>query len=280
MNLPCRCALGVLLLFGRAAPASGQSPLSAGIVGGSLELPAGGSQTDLNGILKFAPAPWFSVTGTLSALRVSLPAPGGDATASGFGDLPLSFAVAAPVHAHWSPEIGAALDLTLPTGDPAQGLGTGAATVGADLGLGVTPRPAVAIYFDASRELSGQGGISALNSSGTTSLSLDGEYAFAPRWKGELSLSGEVGTPDSGTSLHRTLGLGVARELRGPLELTLDIGHGLSTASPGWALALGFGAVFGGNNPVSGALSSHRLAHAVSSTVGRGQGHGHVGGPP
>lgn len=280
MSAARRWSLGILLGLGLPPAASAQAPITAGVVGGSLELPGGGTQSDLNGILKFLPVPWFSVTGTVSALRVSAPAPGGDLTSSGIGDLPLSFAVAAPVHARWTPELGAALDVTLPTGDPAQGLGSGSTTVGADLGLGVTPHPGIAVYLGASREFSGNGGLSALTSSRTTSLSLDGEYAFAPRWRSELSFSGEFGTPDSGAALHRTLGVGIARQLRGPLEFTVDLGHGLTAASPGWAVALGFGAVFGGNNPVSAALSSHRLAHAVSAGVGRGQGHGHVGGPP
>ncbi|HSN13429.1 MAG TPA: hypothetical protein VLT61_02280, partial [Anaeromyxobacteraceae bacterium] len=80
--------------------------------------------------------------------------------------------------------------------------------------------------------------------------------------------------------LNRSIGLGLVHALHGDLALTLDAGHGLTTTAPGWAFAIGLGTVFGGNNPVSGAFSSKRLAHAVSSAVARGQGTGHVGHRP
>lgn len=273
---------GIVALLALALPAAGaaQATVGGGTTVGGVSLPNGMSQSDLNGIIKVSPAPWFAVTAVVSAVSVRQTVKGATATSSGIGDLPITASVATALHTAWSPELGAALDVTLPTGDPAAGLGTGTTGLAADLGVGVTPHPRLGLALGMSKELSGSAGTSALSASNTASLSAEGEYEFQPGWRGSLSFDGDVGTADSGQVLNRSIGLGLVHALHGDLALTLDAGHGLTSAAPGWAFAIGFGTVFGGNNPVSGAFSSKRLAHAFSSAVGRGQGQGHVGHKP
>ena len=272
--------LGGALLALPLRPAFAQGPLAGGATAGSVSLPNGASQSDLNGIVRLSPVHWFALTATLSAVTVSQTVSGVTATSSGLGDLPISASVATAIHSRWSPEVGAALDVSLPTGDPNAGLGTGTTGLSADLGVGVTPRPRVGLALGASKELSGSAGTSALSASSATSLSAEGEYEFRPGWRGSLSLDGDVGTADSGQSLNRSIGVGLVHALHGDLAITFDAGHGLTSSAPGWTVAIGFGSVFGGNNPVTGAFSSKRLAHALSSAVGRGQGSGHVGHRP
>ena len=278
-RLAVRLALLVLAVALPAAAAA-QAKIGGGTTVGGVSLPNGTKQTDVNGIIKVAPAPWFAVTAVVSAVSVSQTVKGVTATSAGVGDLPISASVVTALHSAWSPELGAALDVTLPTGDPNAGLGTGTTGFAADIGIGVTPHPRLGLALGMSKELSGSAGTSALSASNTASLSAEGEYEFHPGWRGSLSFDGDVGTPDSGQALNHSVGLGLVHALHGDLALTLDAGRGLTSTAPGWAFAIGFGTVFGGNNPVSGAFSSKRLAHAFSSAVGRGQGQGHVGHRP
>lgn len=264
--------LGLLL-----APAPVAAQVGAGVTAGTVHLPSGATQKDLNGIVQVSPTPWLTLGATVTHVHVSQTAGSVTASSDGVGDLPLSAAVEKALPGRMAPVLGAALDLTVPTGDAAAGLGTGSTTVGMDLGVEVTPRAGTRLALGASRELSGNAGTSALSPSRATSLAVEGGFTFAPRWTAALSLSADVGSADSGQALDRSFGIGVTHLLRGPLALTVDAGRGLTSTAPQWELSIGIGTVFGGNNPVGGQLTSKRLAHALSAGVNRGQGKGKTG---
>ncbi len=262
-----------------ALPAGAQA-FGAGISAGAVKLANGASQTDLNGIIGVAPASWLSITATLSEVHIAETVSGSTATSNGVGDLPIAIGAARTFPGRGSVELGAALDLTLPTGNSGAGLGTGSTAASAGLGIGGSPTPRLRFAAAASRSLTGDAGTSALSPSRATSLAFEGQYAFTPRWSGALSLIADVGPADSALALDRSIGIGGRYEVHGPVAFTLDAARGLTSSSPRWAIVIGFGTTFGGNNPAGGELSSKRLAHAVSKSVGRGQGSGKVGRHP
>jgi hypothetical protein len=242
-----------------------------------VRLANGASQTDLNGIVGLAPAPWLSITATVSEVHISQTVSGSTVTSNGLGDLPIAIGAARTFPGTAEFELGATLDVTLPTGSSTEGLGTGSTAVSAGFGFGGRPGPRIRLAAAASRTLTGDAGTSALSPTRATSLALEGQYSITPRWAGSLSLAADVGPADSTQALDRSLGIGTRWTVHGPIALTMDAAAGLTSSSPRWALVIGFGTTFGGNNPASGELSSKRLAHAVSSGVGRGQGSGKVG---
>lgn len=268
-----RVAFAAALLL----PGTAHAQFGAGVTLGTVHLPSGATQTDVNGIVQTPVTPWLTVGATVSHVHVRQTIGSVTAVSDGIGDLPLTAAVESTLHGGWTPVVGAALDLTLPTGDPQAGLGDGATTVGLDLGVEVTPAPRTRLALGASRELAGNGGTSALSPTRATSFALEGGYALSPSWNGALSLSADIGTADSGQALDRAIGAGLTHRLAGPFAVTIDVGHGLTAAAPRWEFSLGVGTVFGGNNPVSGAFTSKRLAHALSAGVNRGQGKGKTG---
>ena len=272
-----RRAFMLFLLPTVLASALPAQQVTGGVTAGAVTLANGATQSDLNAVLGVAPVPWLSVTATLSRVHLSEVVSGSTATSNGFGDLPISLAIARGSNGGWSPEFGAALDVSIPTGNSACGLGTGTTGFGADVGIGGSPNARTRLAASASRELSGTSGVSALSPSHATSLAIEAAYALTPRWTTSLSLSGDLGAADSTQSLGRAIGAGARYELHQPLALTFDMGRGLTSGGSKWAIAIGFGTTFGGNNPVSGDLSSRRLSKVNSPGAGRGHGTGNAG---
>ncbi len=273
---------GLILMLACATcawPLSAQA-FGAGISVGAVKLADGASQTDLNGIVGLAPAEWLSITATLSEVHITQPVSGSTLTSNGVGDLPITIGAERSFPGRGDIALGASFDISLPTGNSAAGLGTGSTAMSAGLGVGGSPGPRVRLAAAASRSLSGDAGTSAFSPTRATSLAFEGQYAFTPRWSGALSLAADVGPADSALALDRSIGIGARYVVHGPVAFTLDAAHGLTSTAPRWAIVVGFGTTFGGNNPAGGALSSKRIAHAVSKSVGRGQGSGKVGKHP
>lgn len=259
-----------------ALPARAQA-FGAGTSVGAVKLATGESQADLNGMIGLAPASWISITATLSEVHISQTVSGSTATSNGLGDLPIAIGAAHTFQGAGSIELGGSFDITFPTGNAADGLGSGSTAMSAGVGVGGGAGPRVRLAAAASRSLTGDAGTSALSPTRATSLAIEGQYEITPRWSAALSLAADVGPADSALALDRSIGFGARYMVHGPVAFTFDAARGLTSSSPRWALVLGFGTTFGGNNPAGGALSSKRLAHAVSKSVGRGQGSGNVG---
>ena len=80
----------------------------------------------------------------------------------------------------------------------------------------------------------------------------------------------DVGTADSTQGLSRVIGLGVRHTLAGPLMLTVDGSHGLTTASPQWVLSVGVGTAFAGTSPVTPTTPLRRIKTTFSTgTTGK-----------
>lgn len=270
---PLCAAVATLLLV----PVLAAAQTGGGVSVGAVRLANGATQRDLNGTIGVQPRSWLTVTATVSEVHVATGTTGGQLTSNGLGDLPVSVGAAHTFADRHSTELGATLDLSLPTGDAAVGLGTGSFGMSGGIGAGIGVGERLRLAIAASRELTGSAGTSALSPARATALAAEGDLTLDPRWTAALSLAADVGPHDSTQALDRSVGIGGRYAVHGPLGVTLDLARGLTGGAPTWAVVLGFGTTIGGNNPAGGALSSRRIAHGVSAAVGRGQGAGHVG---
>jgi len=271
MNGRLRVIIGVAAAC--SVPLLGAAQVSYGFAGGAAKLSDVRSQSGLTAILQYQMG-WL----TLSAIPAYVHVSNGTVSSTGLGDLPLVAGAAHTFGTMWSPTLGAALVATAPTGDAACGLGTGQTSWGMNAGVGVAPSDALRLSASASRGLSGLGTQSALSAPQATSLAFEAAYAVAPRWTIDGSVGGDVGHADSTQALARTIGAGVTYAVAGPLELTVDMGHGLTSASPQWVVSVGIGTAFSGASPVAPTSSLRRLKTSVSGGVSRGGGSGKVGG--
>ena len=162
---------------------------------------------------------------------------------NGFTDLPVNFGTSFALPGAWSPSVGVALGVTLPTGDTA-GFGSGQLATGANLSAAIRPTDEVWLGVAAGRSLS-NGYSSALAGSSSTSMAFSGGTAAGPLQL-SASLSGDVGAVQAGYESARSLAVGMALPVGAGLSLTLDGSAGLTTGSPTWALSLGFGTTASG----------------------------------
>lgn len=277
------CLLLTGLVAG-ASPAAGQDSTSAGagllagISFGAAKITTLRTERALSGSLAYQPRPWLTFSATPTFIRATEDSAGTSFTSSGVGDLPLGVAVERDLPGDWSPTVAASLGVTLPTGSTQCGLGSGETSVGLDLGAGVSPADPLHVTVGASRSLSGLSSQSALTAPKATSLSMDASLDLAEGWTASVSFSGDFGQVDSTQALSRALGFGASHSLGKRLAVTLDGSAGLTAGSPRWALSLGIGTTFSGISPVGANSPFHRLKGTFVGSVGRGSGHGKIGG--
>jgi hypothetical protein len=271
MRILLRVMIGVAAAA--AAPAGGAAQASYGFTVGAAKLSDVRSQRGVTAILEYQVGSWL----TLSAVPAYVHVSNGTAASTGLGDLPLVAGAAHTFAGAWSPTFGAALVATLPTGNAACGLGTGQTSWGVNAGVGVAPSDAVRLSVSGSHGFSGLGTQSALSAPQATALAFEAAYAVGPRWILDGSVGGDVGHADSTQPLARTVGAGVSYAVAGPLALTVDVGHGLTSASPQWVVSLGIGTAFSGASPVAPTSSLRRLKDSFGGGVSRGGGMGKIG---
>ena len=264
------CALG-------AASLAAQAPVTAGATVGSAKLSDSRSEQALTGVVRYQATPWLGFSAMPAEVHVSDMINGRTVSSSGLGDVPLTADAFHAFATPGSPVVAAALTVVLPAGNAACGLGSGATSVGLDLGAGVSPSRRLRLSADASRSVSGLSAQSALAAPHATSLRAEAGYVISPRWTADVSLGTDVGRSDSTQALSRVLSAGASHVLTGSVALALDGSVGLSAASPQWTLAVGVGTVFTGISPVSPSSSLRRLKSAFGGGVSRGGGAGKVG---
>jgi hypothetical protein len=106
---------------------------------------------------------------------------------------------------------------------------------------------------------------------------LEGGYALSSRWTASAAFGADLGRGDSTQGLSRVIGAGAVYQIAGPLALTLDASHGLTSASPRWVVSLGLGTSFIGTSPVSPSSPLRRLKDTFPGSVNRGHGTGKTG---
>src|SRR5712692_799930 len=286
MRMPSVPVCVVLLagLGAGATPAASQDStgrgagLLTGLAFGAAKVTTVRSERALSGVLAYQPRAWITLSTSPTFVRVTDDTNGTRLTSRGLGDLPLSVAVEQELPGPWSPDFAASLSVTLPTGSTQCGLGSGQTSVGLDLGAGVSPVDPVHLSVGASRGLSGVSSQSALTAPKATSLSMDASVDLAEGWTASLSFSGDFGQVDSTQALSRALGFGASHSLGKRLAVTLDGSAGLTAGSPRWALSFGIGTTFSGTSPVGANSPFRRLKGTFVGSVGRGSGHGKIGG--
>ncbi|HEX4575648.1 MAG TPA: hypothetical protein VH158_10980 [Gemmatimonadales bacterium] len=277
-------ALGLLLVRGAHAQASKPKPKpespahphwAASASGGAVQLSDSASFRALGGVVQYRPLEWLS----LGAAPTIVSGTASGSTTTGFGDLPLGVEASREFAAPSSPEIAAAVILTLPTGNAACGLGSGVGHVGVDLGAGLSPSDAVHLSVAASRSLSGVVTQSSFDPPGATWLSIDGDIDLTPRWTLSLSWGGDLGGMDS-SAAPRELGAGTRYSLGGPLTMAVDVIHGVAGDAPRWGVALSIGTASTGLsvlNPTSPLQRQRQVFVSSASPKGGRRGGGGTG---
>jgi hypothetical protein len=252
-----RALIGYIAFLVIVLPPVAAQDLTAGASLGIVKLTDTRSEQALTGTLAYQ-AGWFSLYASPAFLRVAKDSAGRTVSSSGLGDLPLTAAASYTSPTPGSPTVGASLLVVLPTGNASCGLGSGQTAAGFDVGAGVSPGLAH-FWGDASRSLSGVSSQSSLNAPKATTIHLEAGYEVSPGWTWTGSVGFDVGTVDSTQALSRVIGLGASHTLAGPLMLTVDGAHGLTTGSPKWVLAVGVGTAYGGSSPVTPTTPLRRL---------------------
>ncbi len=259
-----------------AGPAAAQMA-QAGTVLGGARLPSSLTETGASVVLQLQPVEWLTVGTHPTWVRVAGSDAAGRFSSTGLTDLPLELGVWHQLPGPLSPGLGASLGVTLPTGDTAQGLGSGQTSVGASVGGTVRPVERLALGVDVWRPLTGAGWSSAFSSTNATSLSLEATLDLSEHASAHGGFTTDLGAADS-LGTPRSLTAGVSLPLARHIALTLDGSRGLTRAAPAWALSVGIGSAFEGLNPLGMNSPVRRLATALGGSVNRGNGKGNVGG--
>src|SRR5260370_569165 len=257
-TVPRPVAVAVLIVAGLPAALAGQEPAPAaptpapvrvGVAVGVVSLSDTRSEQALTTTLEYDPTSWLSLSVFPSGVRIAqTPAAGGRTVSrSGLTDLPVSAAASYTFPTGWSPNLGAGVIVTLPTG--ACGLGTGVASVGINGGIGIAPLDPLRLSVDASRSLTGNVSQSALVPAAATWVSGNASVTLSDRWTATVSYGTALRVPDSLVS--RQLGGGLRSTPAPPLTLTFDASHGLTRGSPRWVFSMGFGTAFAGISAVT-----------------------------
>jgi hypothetical protein len=265
-------ALGALLLL-LAGSAHAQAPKpsawTGGVRGATVGLDDSSSLGAVSGVIEYRALGWLKLGVAPTFVHVT----SGATTTSGLGDLPLALEASGGWSAPFHPELGASVIVMLPTGRAACGLGSGTTSVGMNLGAAIAPIDALHLSADATRSFSGAITLSALGQPQATWIDLNGDIDLGPRWTLSLSAGGDVGGADT-LSADREVGGGVGYAVRGPLELRVDVTHGVAGAAPRWGVAVSLGT---GSSALSPVNSISPVGHQHQVFFGGGIGRGRSG---
>jgi hypothetical protein len=225
--------------------ASGATPITVGVAGGALSYQGGREEQALGAVLRWSPAPWFSLDATPTMVRVHEPSAitGVLQTSSGLVDLPLDATISHGFKAPWSPGVALALGVSLPMGDTAKGFGQGAVGYSMSAGVGFSPAERVWVHLGAGRSLndvSMQSAFTSGNGWGDASAGV----SITERFSVNGGYSSDIGAVDSTVGHSTSLNGGFQLNVIGPTTLNVNASRGLSGLAPKWSIAIGFGTAF------------------------------------
>jgi hypothetical protein len=252
------------------APASGDESherppvFATGIGAGTMHFSSGRSESAVSATLQYSPSSWLTLSASPGFGRTTL----GRSSSSGLTDLPISAGASyALSEIPWSPSIFGSMYTNVSTGDSTSVLGLGRTSFGAAAALSGWATDQLNLTVGASHPLSANGGNSAID--------LESAYSLG-KTTATLGLTSEVGRADSSATLARSLDGGLAFALAGPLTLTVDGSHGLTTGAPSWTFSVGLGTAFAGISPLNPSSPLRRLKKVfgsrLSSTSGYSKG--------
>jgi hypothetical protein len=227
---------------------------ATGVAVGTMRFSSGRTEAAISATLQYSPNEWLTFSATPGYGHTSL----GRFSSNGLTDLPLSVGASHSIgDASWSPSISASIYTALSFADTGS-LGAGHTALGASASLGAWASQAVHLAMGASRPFS--------TDAGNGSVDLEAAYSLGKATP-NVGLSTEVGRADSNATLARSIAAGIAVALAGPLTLTVDGSHGLTTGAPSWTLSVGVGTAFAGLSPLSPSSSLKRLTKVLGSRL-------------
>jgi hypothetical protein len=270
----CLMMLAVAVQIARA-----QGPIGFGLAAGGLKLSDLQREQALRAFAEINVASWLSFSASPVYLRAQTDSAGVTYSSRGFGDLGLAVGTGFGfAHAPGAPDVWGSLEMTLPTGSTACGLGSGTTSYSLDAGGGLSVTDGWYASASMYAPMSGESGQSSLHAPHASSLSAGLSFQASDRVAVSSTIEVDVGTADSTQALSRVLGGGVNIKLAGPLALQFEGRAGLTSASPRWAFAIGLGTALGYTGPVDVHAPQQLLGNVFHGGVGRGKGRGRVGG--
>ncbi len=257
---PCMFALAATVIGGAWTTAHAQSA-TFGASAASFHFDNGTDEQALGGIVQVAPTHWLVLGAVPTLLRVSA-SPGSDAV-RGIADLPLYAGVAHALALPWHPVLGATGVVSLPTGDSARGLGSGASVFGAEGSVSLAPLPVLALRAGAARVL--RVGGEPTQGVPTTTLFGDAVLLSSARTNVGVGLAAELpGNAPTTYTPARSVSATVVHTLFGSTALMMSAARTMRGAGQGWSFALGFGSAFAGLSPVGATSPGARSVGGLS----------------
>lgn len=239
---------------------------STGVIAGGIRFAGGRTEQAANVLLQLQPMPWLLFSASPGYGRTSF----GTTSNTGLTNIPLTAgAMYTANDLPWSPAMSASFSSAISSGDSAMVVGTAAGVWEGELAVTGAPTDRLNLQVGWSRPLS--------TYSGNSSMRVESSLELG-RSTATLGLSSELGRPDSGTALARSIGGGVAFSLVGPLTLTADGSHGISGSAPSWTFSLGIGTAFAGVSPLNPTSALKRLKQTFGSKVSGSSGYSNRGG--
>jgi hypothetical protein len=238
---------------------------SYGITAGAFGWQDGHQEQALGATIQLAPAPWLTLGANPTLLRVT--ASDSSTPRTGFTDLPLFAAVTHTFTLPWSPTLGAAGVVSLPTGDASRGLGRGQSLVSAEGALALSPLSALTLRAGISRLL--RVGDSVPHGIPTTAVTGDAVFLTGTRTNVSVGYALELrGDAPPAYEPARTVNVALVHTLVGSTALLMSAGHTLAGAGPRWSLAIGLGTAFAGLSPVGATSPSARSTGGMTHPEG------------
>jgi hypothetical protein len=250
-----------------------------GAIGGAAGLRSDGSMQAASALFEYKPVSWLTLSANPALDRVSVPSTTGSNVAStGPTDLPLGISASHEIsNAPLSPTLGAGVEVSLPTGNSSNGLGSGQTGLAGELGAGISPTDNLSLDLNVWHPFAGDGVNAAIDAPRATSIDLEAGYDWSDRLNTSVGYSTDVGPVDSGAVLPQSIAAGFVFAFAKPLALTVNGAHGITSGAPRWLVSVGIGTAFSGINPVGPNSLFGRLRHGLGRGADRGKGNGKVG---
>lgn len=241
---------------------SGQRPpvFSSGVAAGAMRFAGGRTEQVANVVLQWQPVSWVSFSAAPGYGRTSF----GPTSSTGLTEIPLSAgAMYSFANVSWSPALSASLETSL-SGDSALAVGAAQDASDAELTVSGSPLDRLNLLVAWSHPITAN--------SGNPSFRLESALSLG-KTTATLGVTSEMGRPDSGAVLSRSIAGGLAFTLVGPLTLTTDASHGISGSAPEWTFSVGLGSAFAGISPLSPTSALKRLKQTLGAKVSSSSGY-------
>jgi hypothetical protein len=260
------CAVSVRLSAQSASESAEHPPVFAmGIAAGAMRFASGRTEQATTLVLQLQPVPWLSFSAAPGYGRTTF----GRAMSAGLTEMPLSAgAMYSGSDLPWSPSVAASLSTTVAP-DSAMAMGASQNAYDAEASLSASPVDPLNLGVAWSHPLTTQ--------SGNASLRLESSLSSG-RATATFGMTSELGRPDSGAVLARSVAGGAALSLFGPPTLTVDASHGITGSAPAWTFSVGLGSAFAGVSPLNATSALKRLKKSLGSNVSGTSGYGKSSG--